>query len=57
MNLTRREKHILIVAVFTLAVIFALGLDQETLNNYEYIWLIFYIIPLGIYAITDPERR
>jgi hypothetical protein len=57
MNLTRREKHLLIIAVITLAAVFALRLDQETLNNYEYLWLIFYVAPLGIYALTDPERR
>jgi hypothetical protein len=34
---TRREKHVLIIAAITIVMIIASGVDQETLNQYEYL--------------------
>jgi len=59
--LTRREKHVLIIIVLTLAVLFWAFtkslIDQQTLENWALVWLIFYVLPLGIYILTDRERR
>ena len=57
---TRREKHVLIIVALTLiaiVIMLASGVEQSTLDDYEFIWLIFYVTPLGIYIATDPERR
>jgi len=54
---TRREKHVLIIAAITIVMIIASGVDQETLNQYESIWLLLYVLPLGLYIITDSQRR
>lgn len=62
MNLfTRREKHVLIIVVLTLAVLFWAFIksliDQQTLEDWALVWLILYVLPLGIYLLTDRERR
>lgn len=53
---TPREKHVLTIAILTLLAIIVSGVDQQTLNDYELIWLIFYVFPLGLYIATDPAR-
>ena len=54
---TRREKHVLIIFFITLLGIILSGVDQQTINHYELLWLLFYVAPLGLYIATDPERR
>lgn len=54
---TRREKHIVIILVVTLVSILFSGVDQQTLNDHEYLFLLFYVAPLGVYIATDPQRR
>ncbi len=55
--MTHREKHITVIALITILIILASGIDQETLNQYELLWLLFYVTPLGLYLLTDPNRR
>ena len=57
MNFTRREKHVAVV--FTLSILLMLLFGKRLPDNeiYEYVWLIFFVVPLGIYIATDPERR
>jgi len=57
MNFTRREKHVAVLLGITVILITLSGVDQETLNNYELLWLLFYVAPIGLYIATDPERR
>lgn len=54
---TRREKHVLIIAAITIVIIVASSVDQETLNQYEYLWLLLYVLPLGLYIATDSDRK
>jgi len=54
---TRREKYVIIIFVVTVLAIIASGVDQQTLNDYEFIWLFFYVVPIGIYIATDPAHR
>lgn len=56
-SITRREKHVLIIAILTILIIIVSGIDQQTLNDYEYAWLLFYVLPMGLYIVTDPARR
>lgn len=57
MYLTRREKHFIAVFILTVLIILFSGVDQQTINDYEFLWLLFYVAPLGLYIATDPERR
>jgi len=58
---TRREKHVFVVIVLTFAVLFWAFtkslIDQQTLEDWALVWLILYVLPLGIYILTDRERR
>ena len=52
---TRREKHVLVF----LAIIFPIlyFADLPAIIKSEFFWLIFVVIPVGIYLVTDRERR
>lgn len=58
---TRREKHVLFIFLLTLALLFWAfqtgRITQQALNRWELVWLIFYVLPLGVYILTDRERR
>ncbi len=51
---TRRERHIVLIVIL-LSPIFLI-LDQQTINDWELAWLLFFVLPAGIYILTDPER-
>jgi hypothetical protein len=57
---TRREKHILVIIVLSMiALIIALEkglIDQQTLDGWALFGMFFFVLPLGIYLITDRER-
>lgn len=59
--LTHREKHvlgILLLTLIALGVAIETGITNQTIiNEWEVVWLLFYILPLGIYLVTDRERR
>jgi len=55
-TLTRRETHVIIILVVSTILLMLSGVDQQTLNDYEYPFLVFYVLPLGAYIATDPER-
>lgn len=57
MQFTRREKHVAIIGALSVLIIIFSNVDQSTLNGYELLWLLFFVVPIGIYIITDPERR
>lgn len=57
MKLTRRETHVCIVSVIAFLAILLSGVSQEQLNEYELAGLFFFVLPLGVYILTDPERR
>ena len=54
---SRREKHVIIIAMITAVVltyaIKAGHIDQQIINDWELVWLLFYVLPLGIYLVTD----
>lgn len=52
--LTRREKHVITVAAIV-AIIF-LSIPQQILNDWEYLYLLCFVAPIGFYIATDPER-
>jgi hypothetical protein len=54
MILTRREKHVLTVAAIV-AFIF-IFIPQQILNDWEYVYLLCFVAPIGFYIATDPER-
>lgn len=55
MNLTRREKiALLILAVFAILFLF---IPQQTLDEWEYLYLFCFAIPFMFWLILDPERR
>jgi hypothetical protein len=54
---TRREKHVLVVFALTLLAILLFHIEQQTINDYELLWLLLYVLPLGAYIATDPERK
>ncbi len=55
MSLTRREK---IALIALLPIVCAVSfIPQRTLDEWEIFLLLFYLFPLGIFLITDPERR
>ena len=52
---TKREKIVLLLWALALPIVFTI--PQQTLNQYEFLWLIFFITPIGILIATDPERK
>lgn len=54
---TRREKHVIVLLCITVISIIASGVDQQTLNDYEILFMFLFVVPVGIYIATDPERR
>ncbi len=55
MTLTRREKNFLIIAAL-IAISFIFVPDRFT-DDLEMILLYFFAFPIGLYVVTDPERR
>jgi len=54
MNLTRREKHIVIISLLLL---FALAfVPQQIITDNEPLFLLVSAAPMGFYIATDPER-
>lgn len=56
MNLTRREKHVLIIGIIILLCMVIINPSQTTVMQYEWFYLLFVVAPLGFYIATDPER-
>ena len=54
---TRRERHVLVVLTLTLVALLLFHIEPQNLTDYELLWLLFYVMPLGAYIATDPERR
>ena len=57
MKLTRREKHILIIAALLSIFFVIVEPTQKTLQGWEFFYLVFVVGPLGIYIATDPEQK
>lgn len=54
MMLTKREKVVLtLAAIVAIAFVF---IPQQTLNDWEYLYLLCFVAPVGFYIATDPER-
>jgi hypothetical protein len=56
-NFSRREIHVIAFAVLFMAALVIFKIDQATLNHYELIGIFGVALPLGIYIMTDPERK
>lgn len=54
---TRREKHVIVLMCITVILIIFSGVDQQTLNDYEMLFMLLFVVPIGVYIATDPERR
>lgn len=52
--LTRREKIVLTIAAIV-AFVF-IFIPQQVLNDWEYLYLLCFVAPIGFYIATDPER-
>lgn len=64
MNLTHREKHVLIIAAVILLVIVIAGslapsMQQfnQTTKDWEFVYLFLIVGPLGLYIALDPEHK
>jgi NAD/NADP transhydrogenase beta subunit len=57
MKLTRREKHILVAAAIIALFFIITHPDQATAEKWEYFYILLIALPLGMYLVTDPERR
>ena len=57
MQFTRREKHVIVLMCITVILIIFSGIDQQTLNDYEILFMFLFVVPIGIYIATDPQRR
>ena len=56
-QLTRREKHVLIVAAIIAILFMIIRPSYETVREWEYLSLWVIVAPIGLYIATDPERR
>lgn len=56
MKITLREKIVLAVATL-LCIVFSILPQQPISEEYEIIYLIFVVIPIAVYLLSDPERR
>ena len=54
MNLTRREKVVLIATA--LVFIGLLVIDRRVVQEWELALLLFFVLPVGVYLLTDKER-
>jgi len=52
--LTKREKHVLLAAFLVWCV--AMVVPQRVLDQYELLYYLVILIPLGIYLLGDRER-
>lgn len=55
--LTRREKHVLIVAAIVAILFMIIRPSYETVREWEYLSLWVIVAPIGLYIATDPERK
>jgi len=56
-KITRREKQVIGVAAF-MAIAFLIARPPlEFIKDWEWLFLIVVVGPLGFYIATDPERR
>jgi hypothetical protein len=56
-QLTRREKHVLIIAAI-IAIFFVITRPSyETVQAWEWFYLVFVVGPVGLYIALDPERK
>ena len=55
MNITRREKHVLIICSILLIIL--AFIPQQAINNAEPVYTLLIVTPIGLYIATDPERR
>jgi hypothetical protein len=55
--LTCREKHVLVIWAFTVWGLIISEVDQQTLNAYEVLWLIFLRFALGLNFATNPAHN
>ncbi len=55
MGFTKRDKTVLVLV--GILVIILLPIPQEVINDWEPLFLIFIVFPLGLLVATDPERR
>jgi hypothetical protein len=53
--LTHREKFVLALSVFVLGLSFLF--PSAFVPENEMAFLVFFVLPLGILLVTDPERR
>ncbi len=57
MQLTRREKHVLIIAAIIALLFVIIRPSYETVREWEYLSLWVIVAPIGMYIATDPKRR
>ena len=53
--LTKREKHVLLVAFLLWCV--TMVVPQRVLDQYELLFYVGVILPLGLYLLWDKERK
>ena len=52
-HFTKREKIVSVIGIVALILVFIIPLKDE----YEYLWLFFVVLPIGILLATDPARK
>jgi len=57
MNLTRREKHVLIAALIIAIALVLTRPSYETIKEWDWFTLWVIVAPIGLYIATDPERK
>lgn len=54
MKITKREK--IVLGIFAILCIVSGFTPQKIINDWEYVYLLCILTPLGLYILTDPER-
>lgn len=54
---TKREKHVAVIFIVVIGLIFAFGNHLQSIEGAEHFFLLLFVLPLGAYIATDPERR
>lgn len=57
MQLTRREKHVLVILAILLVAFMIIRPSYETVQEWEWLFLFVVVGPIGFYIASDPERR
>lgn len=55
--MTKREKHFIVIVSIAGILIMLFGGKIPYFDGAELLYLSFFVLPLGIYIATDPERR